>query len=384
MSESVRATEALPVAAPPYDWAADVSGPAATPRRLMWWKFRSHRMAVASLAVIALLYLMMVFCGFVAPYDPEFKTGNPLAPPQWPHLVVDGRMQWPPVAFALGQKLDMQTFQRVYAAAADKRFPVALFTRGAPYRLLGLFPTDIHLFGAGPGALYLMGTDALGRDLFSRVVYGARISLSIGLVGVTLSLLLGIVLGGISGYFGGGVDTLIQRLIEIIQSFPTIPLWMALAAALPSNWSTVSVYFGITVILSVIGWTDLARVVRGRFLSLREEDFVLAAKLSGASEARIIRRHLLPNFMSHIIASVTLSIPGMILAETSLSFLGIGLTPPAISWGVLLQAAQNVNSLVVAPWLLLPGGMVVVTVLAFNFLGDGLRDAADPYASSEH
>ena len=244
-------------------------------------------------------------------------------------------------------------------------------------------PTDIHLFGAGEGALYLMGTDVLGRDLFSRVVYGARISLSIGLVGVTLSLMLGIVLGGISGYFGGKTDTLIQRLIEIIQSFPSIPLWMALAAALPTNWSTVQVYFGITVILSIIGWTDLARVVRGRFLSLREEDFVLAAKLSGASEARIIRKHLLPNFMSHIIASVTLSIPGMILAETSLSFLGIGLTPPAISWGVLLQAAQNVNSLVVAPWLLLPGVMVVVTVLAFNFLGDGLRDAADPYSHTD-
>jgi len=384
MSEIVRATEALPAAIPAYDWAADTGGPAATPRRLMWWKFRSHRLAVVSLVVIALLYLMMVFSGFVAPYDPEFKTGNPLAPPQWPHLVVDGRLQWPPAAFVLGQKLDMQTFQRVYAAVGDKRFPVALFVHGQPYLLLGLFPADVHLFGAGPGALYLMGTDALGRDLFSRVVYGARISLSIGLVGVALSLLLGIILGGISGYFGGGVDTVIQRLIEVIQSFPSIPLWMALAAALPSNWSTVSVYFGITVILSVIGWTDLARVVRGRFLSLREEDFVLAAKLSGASEARIIRRHLLPNFMSHIIASVTLSIPGMILAETSLSFLGIGLTPPAISWGVLLQAAQNVNTLVVAPWLLLPGGMVVVTVLAFNFLGDGLRDAADPYAPGEH
>jgi len=360
--------------------SSGVIGPAATPRRLMWLKFRAHRLALASLVVIALLYLVMIFCGFVAPYDPELKTGHPLAAPQWPHLIVQGRLQWPPVVYGITQKLDMQTFQRSYAADETQVFPLQFFVRGAPYLLLGFIPTDIHLFGAGEGALYLMGTDVLGRDLFSRVVYGARISLSIGLVGVALSLILGIVLGGISGYFGGKTDTLIQRLIEIIQSFPSIPLWMALAAALPTNWSTVQVYFGITVILSIIGWTDLARVVRGRFLSLREEDFVLAAKLSGASEARIIRKHLLPNFMSHIIASVTLSIPGMILAETSLSFLGIGLTPPAISWGVLLQAAQNVNSLVVAPWLLLPGFMVVVTVLAFNFLGDGLRDAADPYS----
>lgn len=383
MSEGTGVTEAFPAAVPIHDSTIHAVGPAATPRRLMWWKFRAHRMALASAIVIVLLYLMMIFCGFVAPYDPEFKTGNPLAPPQWPHFVVDGQLQWPPVAFGMTQKLDMQTFQRSYVADPNKRFPVALFVHGQPYKLFGLIPTDIHLFGAGQGALYLMGTDVLGRDLFTRVVYGAQISLSIGLVGVTLSLLLGIVLGGISGYFGGRTDTLIQRLIEIIQSFPSIPLWMALAAALPSKWSTVQVYFGITVILSVIGWTDLARVVRGRFLSLREEDFVLAAKLSGASEARIIRKHLLPNFMSHIIASVTLSIPGMILAETALSFLGIGLTPPAISWGVLLQAAQNVNSLVVAPWLLLPGVMVVVTVLAFNFLGDGLRDAADPYSHTD-
>jgi peptide/nickel transport system permease protein len=228
--------------------------------------------------------------------------------------------------------------------------------------------------------VFLLGADRLGRDLFSRVIYGSRISLSIGLVGVLLSLLLGIVLGGISGYYGGIADNIIQRMIEFIRSIPSIPLWMALSAALPANWPVLRVYFAITVILSLIGWTGLARVVRGRFLALREEDFVLAARLVGSSEMRIILRHMVPSFLSYIIAALTLAIPGMILAETGLSFLGLGLRPPAISWGVLLQEAQNLRSVALAPWVLLPGAAVVISILAFNFLGDGLRDAADPYA----
>ncbi len=253
---------------------------------------------------------------------------------------------------------------------------------GFKYRLLGLIETDIHLIGPvhSGDAMYLLGTDNLGRDLLSRMVAGTRISMSIGLLGVTISLVLGILLGGVSGYYGGTIDNLIQRVIEFLRSLPTIPLWMSLAAALPVRWQPMYVYFGITVILSFIGWTGLARVVRGRFLSLREEDFVMAARLDGSSEMRIILRHMVPSFASHIIASITLAIPGMILSETALSFLGLGLRPPVVSWGVLLQDAQNIRAVSTAPWLLLPGLAVVAAVLSLNFLGDGLRDAADPYA----
>lgn len=361
------------------DGAADV----ATPFQLMWWKFTRHKLAVAGAIVVILLYAVALFGDFIAPYPPHQRTGHPFAAPQLPHFHSDevGWVLRPMVHDVVGH-LDMQTFERIYTPDKSRSYPVKFFVRGHEYKLFGLFPSNLHLFGVPDGGvIYLMGTDQLGRDVFSRVIYGARVSLSIGLVGVLLSLVLGVVIGGISGYFGGMTDLFIQRIVEILRSFPSIPLWMALAAALPPQWSPLTVYFGITVILSFIGWTDLARVVRGRFLSLRNEDFVLAARLSGARQARVIGKHLLPSFMSHLIASMTLSIPGMILAETSLSFLGIGLRAPVISWGVLLQDAQNIHAVAMAPWLLLPGLFVVLAVLAFNFVGDGLRDAADPYAS---
>lgn len=353
----------------------------ATPRQLMWWKFKRHKLAVAAGIVIILFYLMAIFADFLTPYPPGFRSGRPLAAPQRPRFVTEQGFQFAPVVYGLTGHLDRTTFQRVYVPDTSHTFRVRFLVRGEPYRLFGLFNARLRLFGVEEGgSLHLFGTDRLGRDLYSRTIHGARISLSIGLVGVALSLFLGILIGGISGYFGGTVDTIIQRFIEIMFAFPTIPLWMALAAALPRDWGPIQVYFGITVILSVVGWTQLARVVRGRFLALREEDFVLAASLCGARRGRIIFRHLLPSFYSHIIAAITIAIPSMILAETSLSFLGIGLMPPVISWGVLLQDAQSVFVVTLAPWLFFPVPFVVIAVLAFNFVGDGIRDAADPYS----
>lgn len=284
----------------------------------------------------------------------------------------------------------MATFKRVYVADPERKIPIQFFGHGYQWSFFGLFKTDRHLFSIDPqvaeaegvnagDVIFLMGTDMLGRDLFSRLMIATRISLSVGLVGVLLSLFLGILLGGISGLYGGWIDTVIQRLIETIRSIPTIPLWMGLAAALPREWSVIRIYFAITIIISLIGWTDLARVVRGRFLSLREEDFVMAAELAGASQLRIIFRHMVPSFLSHIIAAMTLALPAMIISETSLSFLGLGLRPPAISWGVLLQDAQNIQAIANTPWLLLVAVPVIIVILAFSFLGDGLRDAADPY-----
>jgi peptide/nickel transport system permease protein len=282
-------------------------------------------------------------------------------------------------------KRDPVTFKRVYEPDPAKKIPVTFFARGFEYRLFGLIPTDRHLLGVAEGraeeTLFLLGTDEQGRDMFSRLMFATRISLVIGLAGVSLSLFLGVLLGGISGFYGGLVDTVIQRVIEILRSIPTIPLWMGLAAAMPRDWDILRVYFVITLIISLIGWTELARVVRGRFLSLREEDFVMAAELVGCSRTRIIFRHMVPSFLSHIIAATTLALPAMVIAETSLSFLGLGLRPPAISWGVLLQQAQNVQTVAITPWLLLPAVPVIVVILAFNFLGDGLRDAADPYGT---
>ena len=354
----------------------------ATPLQLMWWKFKRHRLAMVASVVIILLYLTAIFADVLAPYDPNRRHGMPWASPQLPQIITEEGFRPVVAVYGLTGTIDPETYQRVYTPDPSRVYRIRFFVRSEqPYRFLGLFDARLKLFGVEPGgSVFLFGTDRMGRDLFSRTLHGARVSLSIGLAGVALSLLFGIILGGVSGYFGGIVDTLVQRLIEILFSFPTIPLWMALAAAVPREWGPMQEYLAITVILSVVGWTQLGRVVRGKFLSLREEDFVLAAQLGGASQARVIFRHLLPSFYSHIIAAITIAIPSMIIAETALSFLGIGMKPPAISWGVLLQDAQSVYVVAMAPWLFFPVTFVVITVLAFNFVGDGIRDAADPYS----
>ena len=368
--------------ATPATSAAEERISVATQWQLMWWRFKKHRLAMASTVVVLLFYSVVVFADFLAYSDPlASEAQRSLLPPQRIHWFDEGRFS--PHVFGLTGMRDPNTFKRVYTPDPGKKIPVRFFVRGFEYRLFGLIPMNLHLIGVEGStpeeSLFLLGTDEQGRDLWSRLMYATRTSLIIGLVGVSLSLLLGVFLGGISGLYGGILDTVIQRVIEILRSIPTIPLWMGLAAALPNDWSVTQVYFAITIIISLIGWTELARVVRGRFLSLRQEDFVMAAVLSGCGQMRIIFTHLVPSFLSHIIAATTLAVPAMIISETSLSFLGLGLRPPAISWGVLLQQAQNIQALAISPWLLIPSIPVTIIILAFNFMGDGLRDAADPY-----
>ncbi len=351
--------------------------------QLMWWRFRKHRLAVASGVVVIGFYLIVVAADFLAYSDPNASEAQrSLMSPQRVHWF-DG-WRFSPHVYGVKGARDPQTFKRVYQTDPGQKIPIRFFAEGFEYRFLGVIPATRHLIGVDGGldatkTIFLLGTDVQGRDLWSRLMYGTRVSLTIGLFGVTVSLVLGVVLGGLSGFYGGLTDTLIQRVIEILRSIPTIPLWMGLAAALPRDWSILQIYFAITIIISLLGWTELARVVRGRFLALREEDFVVSARLVGCTQMRTIFVHMVPAFMSHIIAATTLALPAMIISETSLSFLGLGLRPPAISWGVLLQHAQNVQTVAISPWLMFPAVPVIIVVIAFNFLGDGLRDAADPY-----
>ena len=375
--------EAVPAESPP---SADEREFIASQWQLVWWRFIRHRLAIVATGLILSFYLIAIFAEFLAIHGPhETAADRAFVSPQLFH-VFDGFRPVRPYVNRLIHSRHPVTLKMLYETDESVRYPLALFVRGSEYKLLGFFPTSRHLIGLRDGrpeeleTLYLLGTDRLGRDLFSRLMHGTRLSMSIGLVGVLISLFLGVSLGGISGYRGGVADVLIQRLIEFLRSIPTIPLWLALASAVPRDWSVIRIYFAITVIISLLGWTTLAREVRGRFLAMREEDFVVAARLYGSSEVRVIFRHMLPSFSSHIIATTTLAVPAIIIAETSLSFLGLGLRAPAISWGTLLFEAQNLNAVANAPWLMIPGPFVLIAILAFNFMGDGLRDAADPYS----
>jgi peptide/nickel transport system permease protein len=352
----------------------------ASQKQLMWWKFKRHRVAVASGIFLVLLYAIVVIAEFLAPYELHTRNVEFIhAPPQRIHLFNDGAFVGPFV-YGRTMTLDLNTLRRVYTDKKQDVQPIRFLCRGDNYRFWGLVPSNLHLVcPAIGGQMFLLGTDRLGRDVLSRIIYGARISLTIGLIGISISFVLGILIGGFAGYHGGVFDLLVQRIIEVLQSLPSLPLWMALAAIMPVTWSPIIIYFGITIILGILDWTGLARAVRSKLLSLREEDYVLAAQLMGARPSRIIGRHLVPGFMSHLIATATISIPSMILGETALSFLGLGLRPPITSWGILLTEAKSVSVIAFYPWLLFPMIPVILVILAFNFLGDGLRDAADPY-----
>lgn len=368
----------------------DDTGPAPVtlgPWALVWRKFKRHRLAYYSGMIVLFIYAVAIFGEFLTPADPwKTSTRSTFAPPQGIHFFVteeDGSRRFQLHSLGLKMELDRVALRRSFKPDESKIIPLGFFVKGYEYKLLGVIPTDRHFFGPvrARDTVYFWGADRLGRDVLSRIIIGTRVSMSIGLVGVAVSLVVGVLLGGISGYYGGWADTLIQRLIEFLRSIPTIPLWMGLAAAIPLDWPPLRTYFVVTIIVSMIGWTSLAREVRGKFLSLRNEDYVTAARLDGLTDWEVIVKHMVPSFASHIIASLTLAVPLMILAETSLSFLGIGLQPPIVSWGTLLKEAQNIRSIIEAPWLLIaPGTIIVLAVLALNFLGDGLRDAADPQA----
>ena len=352
----------------------------ASQKQLIWRRFRRHKLAYISLWLLIVMYVVALTFEFWAPYGPQTKHSGYINTPPTPIQFVDEEGNFRgPFVYGLEYELDMDTFQRMYVPDPEQVHPIRFFTRGEPYRLWGVIPTDIHFFDASEGKVFLLGTDDLGQDMLTRILAGSRISLTIGLVGVSLSFLLGITLGGISGFYGGIIDVLIMRVTEVLSAIPQIPLWLALATIVPLNWPVTQTYFAITLILSLLTWTGLARQVRAKMLELREQDYVTAAKIGGASNTRVIFDHLLPAYSSLLVVSLTLAVPGMILGETALSFLGLGIRPPAVSWGTLLQGAQNVSAIAQYPWKLTPALFIIVAVLLYNFIGDGLRDAADPY-----
>jgi peptide/nickel transport system permease protein len=385
MTQSTEVVDVAPRPAPPTSGVAkeaDIKYYTASQFQLMWWKFRKHRLALVGTVILAIFVFIALFAEFLSPYAPGSRTPNYLfGRPQVLHFTdAEGNFHLRPFTSALAAAMDPETFLLEVKEDTSDPWPVYFFVRGDPYKMWGVIESDIHLFGVEEGHLHLLGTDQLGRDLLSRLLHATRTSLTIGVVGLFISFFLGLIIGGISGFFGGTIDDVIQRFIEFIRSIPTLPLWMAPAAALPREWSPQRVYFTITSLRGLLGWTHLARRVRGKLLSLREEDFVVAARLAGSSNTRIIARHLLPSFLSYIIVDLSISFPYMILAETSLSFIGLGLRAPVISWGVLLQNAQNIQAIALYPWLFTPVAFVIISVMAFSFVGDGMRDAADPYS----